>query len=327
MKMKTPQIVLIAIVMVGILGFAFSAYVVDETEQVVITQFRRVVGAPVMEPGLKFRIPVLHETNYFPKNIQAWNGEPGQIITQDKSYIWADTFARWRIVDPIAFIRIVRDMPSAQSRLSEIINPAVRDAITSHKLIETVRNTNRKMSALEVVDAELLSTEAVVEEKSQSDYQIKTGRAALTREILKAAQPKLESFGIELIDVKIKRINYIESVRESVYNRMIAERKQVAEKIRSEGRGEAQRIEGEKEKDLKQIQSDAYRTAEEIKGEADAKATKIYADAFSLDPEYYSFIQSLNIYQSALGQKSRVVLSTDSDLLQYLKEFSGTGKN
>lgn len=324
--MKTQHIVLITILLIGIMGFAASAYIVDETEQVVITKFRRVIGEPVTEPGLRFRIPLIHEANYFPKNIQAWNGEPGQIITQDKSYIWADTFARWRIVDPIAFIRIVRDMPSAQSRLSEIINPAVRDAITSHKLIETVRNSNRKMSALEVVDAEMLSTESVGE-KNQSDYQIKTGRAALTREILKAAQPKLKDFGIELLDVKIKRLNYIETVRESVYNRMIAERKQVAEKIRSEGRGEAQRIEGDKEKDLKQIQSDAYRLAQEIKGKADAEATKIYADAFSLDPEYYSFTKALDVYQTSLDKKSRVVLSTDSELLRYLKDFSGSAKH
>ncbi|PIP39414.1 MAG: HflC protein [Desulfobacterales bacterium CG23_combo_of_CG06-09_8_20_14_all_51_8] len=324
--MKTQRIVLIGIVLLMIIGFASSAYIVDETEQVVITKFRRVVGEPITEPGLKFRIPVIYEANYFPKNIQAWNGEPGQIITQDKSYIWADTFARWRIVDPIAFIKIVRDMPSAQSRLSEIINPAVRDAITSHKLIETVRNSNRKMSALEVVDTEMLSVDSV-EEKSQSDYQIQTGRAALTREILKASQPKLKNFGIELLDVKIKRLNYIETVRESVYNRMIAERKQVAEKIRSEGRGKAQGIEGDKEKDLKQIQSDAYRTAQEIKGKADAEATKIYADAFNLDPEYYSFTKALDVYQTSLDKKSRMVLSTDSEFLRYLKDFSASGKN
>jgi len=182
------------------------------------------------------------------------------------------------------------------------------------------------MSALEVVDTEMLSVDSV-EEKSQSDYQIQTGRAALTREILKASQPKLKNFGIELLDVKIKRLNYIETVRESVYNRMIAERKQVAEKIRSEGRGKAQGIEGDKEKDLKQIQSDAYRTAQEIKGKADAEATKIYADAFNLDPEYYSFTKALDVYQTSLDKKSRMVLSTDSEFLRYLKDFSASGKN
>jgi membrane protease subunit HflC len=324
--MKTQHIVLIGIFFLLIMGFAASFYIVDETEQVVITKFRRVVGEPVTEPGLKFKIPVIYEANYFPKNIQAWNGEPGQIITQDKSYIWADTFARWRIVDPVAFIKIVRDMPSAQSRLSEIINPAVRDAITSHKLIETVRNSNRKMSALEVVDTQMLEGGSG-DTKSQSDYRIQTGRAALTREILKASQPKLKNFGIELLDVKIRRLNYIETVRESVYNRMIAERKQVAEKIRSEGRGKAQGIEGDKEKDLKQIQSDAYRKAQEIKGKADAEATKIYADAFNLDPEYYSFTKALEVYQTSLDKKSRVVLSTDSEFLRYLKDFSASGKN
>jgi membrane protease subunit HflC len=307
----------ILIVLAVIFGAFFSfAFVVDETEQVVITRFREVVGDPITTPGLQFQIPYLRQLNIFPKNIQAWDGEPGEIITNDKTYIWVDTFARWRIVDPVAFIKIVTDMESARNRLSEIINPAVRDAITSHKLIETVRNSNRKMTTLDLTD--MVDDAGAV----PSVYTIQTGRANLTREILKASRPKLEQMGIELLDVKIKRVNYVQKVRDSVYNRMIAERKQMAEKIRSEGQGEAQRIAGDKERDLMGIQSEAYRTAQEIKGKADAEATRIYAEAYTMDPEYYSFTKTLDLYKSSLNEKSKLVLSTDSEFLQYLKDFS-----
>lgn len=306
----------VLIVLAVILGIFFSfAVVVDETEQVVITRFREVVGEPITKAGLQFQIPYFRQLNIFPKNIQAWNGEPGEIITNDKTYIWVDTFARWKIVDPVAFIKIVTDLESANNRLSEIINPAVRDAITSHKLIETVRNSNRRMTTLDLTD--------IVDDAGAvpSVYTIQTGRADLTREIIKASKPKLEQLGIELLDVKIKRINYVQKVRDSVYNRMIAERKQMAEKIRSEGQGEAQRIAGDKERDLLGIQSEAYRTAQEIKGKADAEATKIYAEAYNMDPEYYSFTKALDVYRTSLNEKSRLVLSTDSEFLKYLKDF------
>jgi membrane protease subunit HflC len=318
-KMKIQYIVLLVFIGAAFLGFSASAYVVDETELVVVTQFNKVVGDPITEPGLYFRIPFIQQPNYFLKNIQEWDGEPGQIPTLDKTYIWLDTFARWRITDPVAFFETVTDRDRAMSRLDDIINPAVRNAVTSHHLIETVRNSNRKMTTLDQVvmtDAESSGSKEPYENK------IKTGREKLSREILKASQPKLEKFGIELIDVKIKRVNYVQTVRDSVYGRMVAERNQMAEKIRSEGRGEAFRIEGDKEKDLRGIQSDAYKTAQEIKGKADAEATKIYADAYSIDPEYYSFTKALEVYKTSLDKKSKVVLSTDSEFLQYFKGFS-----
>lgn len=318
--MKTQYIILVVIVALGFMGFAASAFVVDETEQVVVTQFNKVVGDPITEPGLNFRIPFIQRPNYFLKNIQEWDGEPGQIPTLDKTYIWLDTFARWRIVDPVAFFETVTDRTRALSRLDDIINPAVRNAVTSHHLIETVRNSNRKMTTLEQVDIVDVNTK-----DEPSKRLIETGREKLSREILKASQPKLEKFGIQLIDVKIKRVNYVQKVRESVYARMVAERNQMAEKIRSEGRGEAFRIAGDKEKDLKLIQSDAYRAAQEIKGKADAEATTIYAEAYNLDPEYYSFTKALEVYQASLDKKSKVVLSTDSELLRYLKSFSSPG--
>ncbi|MEZ4566843.1 MAG: protease modulator HflC [Desulfobacterales bacterium] len=318
--MKTQYIILVVIVALGVMGFTASAFVVDETEQVVVTQFNKVVGDPITEPGLKFRIPFIQRPNYFLRNIQEWDGEPGQIPTLDKTYIWVDSFARWRIVDPIAFFETVTDRMLALTRLDDIINPAIRNAVTSNHLIETVRNSNREMTTLEedidVGDVEVNMGDEIID---PSAYVIQTGREKLSREILRAAQPKLEKFGIELIDVKIKRVNYVQKVRDSVYARMVAERNQVAEKIRSQGRGEAFRIEGDKEKDLKLIQSEAYRTAQEIKGKADAEATKIFADAFNKDPEYYSFTKSLEVYQMSLDKKSKVVLSTDSELFRYLK--------
>ena len=318
--MKIQYIVLLVLIAVAIMGFAASAYVVDETQQVVITQFNKVVGEPKTNPGLYFRVPFIQRANYFLKNIQEWDGEPGQIPTLDKTYIWLDTFARWQITDPVAYFETVTDRFSALSRLDDIINPAVRNAVTSHHLIETVKNSNRKMSALD--------EGTINDDESLEPYEneIKTGREKLSREILKASQPKLKKFGIELIDVKIKRVNYVQKVRESVYGRMVAERNQMAEKIRSEGRGEAFNIEGDKEKDLRGIQSDAYKTAQEIKGKADAEATKVYADAYNVDPEYYSFTKALEVYRTSLDQKSKVVLSTDSEFLQYLKGFSEAPK-
>ncbi len=307
----------LAILVVAVVAIFFvftAAYVVDETEQVVVTQFGKVVGKPKTEPGLYFKIPFIQNATYFPKNLLEWDGDPGQIPTLDKTYIWVDAFARWRIVDPITFFQTVNNTISAQGRLDDIIDPAVRNLITENRLIETVRKTNRELDTYEI---------GLEDIKERPSYKILTGREKITKQILEQAQPKLSKFGIELVDVKIKRINYVEQVRDSVYGRMIAERKQIAEKFRSEGKGEAQKILGEKERDLKRITSEAYKTAQEIKGKADAESTKLYAEAFSVDPEFYSFIKTLEIYDDALGKDSSVVLSTDSEFFKYLKGYSG----
>ena len=308
------KLAILVIAVVAIFFVFTAAYVVDETEQVVVTQFGKVVGKPKTEPGLYFKIPFIQNATYFPKNLLEWDGDPGQIPTLDKTYIWVDAFARWRIVDPITFFQTVNNTTSAQGRLDDIIDPAVRNLITENKLIETVRKTNRELDTYEI---------GLEDIKERPSYKIKTGREKITKQILEQAQPKLSKFGIELVDVKIKRINYVEQVRDSVYGRMIAERKQIAEKFRSEGKGEAQKILGEKERDLKRITSEAYRTAQEIKGKADAQSTKLYAEAFGVDPEFYSFIKTLEIYDDALGKDSSVVLSTDSEFFKYLKGYSG----
>jgi len=309
--MKTKGVLIVVVAAVIALAF-FSAYTVDETEQVVITQFGKVIGEPKTEPGLYFRIPVIQNASYFPKNLQEWDGDPGQIPTQEKTYIWVDVFARWKIVDPIKFFQVVNNMVSAQGRLDDIIDPAVRNLIAENRLIETVRRTNRELE-FELLDSDLKEEVALTN--------ITVGREKIEQAILEQAQPKLKPFGIELVDVKIKRVNYVEDVRKSVYERMIAERNKIAEKYRSEGKGEARKILGDKEKDLKEITSTAYRAAEEIKGKADAEATNIYASAFGLDPEFYSFLKTLETYQTTLDNNSSLVLSTDSEFLKYLKGY------
>jgi membrane protease subunit HflC len=306
----------LAVLIIAVVALVYStAYVVDETEQVVVTQFGRVVGSPRQEPGLYFKLPVIQHTNYFPKNLLLWNGEPGQIPTLDKTYLWVDVFARWKIVDPVTFFQTVTNTRSGLNRLDDIIDPAVRNFITSYRLIETVRLSNRELDTLEIGMEDAQKEQTGV-------YMITTGREKIIEGILKQAQPKLEKFGIELVDVKIKRINYVQEVRESVYGRMIAERKQIAEKFRSEGQGEARKILGEKERDLQQITSQAYKAAQEIKGKADAEATEIYAKAYGIDPEFYSFTKTLDLYRETLDKKSTLILSTDSDFLKYLKGYA-----
>jgi len=316
--MKTRGFLVIALIAAAVVLYE-SAFVVSETEQVVITQFGRIVRDPITDPGLKFKIPFIEKATFFPKNIQEWDGEPGQIPTLDKTFIWVDAFARWKIVDPVKFFQTVNNRSNAVSRLNDIIDPAVRNFITSYKLIDAVRKSNRELDTSEVGLEDQ-------EKKPQSHYVISLGREKITQGILEQAQPKVSQFGIELVDVKIKGINYVEEVRKSVYDRMIAERKQIAEKFRSEGKGEAQKILGQKERDLQQITSEAYRISQEVKGKADAEAAKIYADAYGIDPDFYAFTQTLEIYNESLNKDASLLLSTDSELLKYFKGISPKSK-
>ena len=311
--MKFKFILILVIIVLGVLYASY--YTVDETEQVIITQFGRPIGDPKTNPGLYFKIPIIQQANYFPKILLEWDGEPGKIPTLDKTFIWVDTFARWKIVDPLAYFQTVNNEVAAHARLDDIINSAVRNFVTSYPLIETVRMTNRELDTFEV---------GVEEVKGKSRLGIvTTGRGKIARGILDQAQPKMQKFGIQLVDVKIKRINYVEEVQKTVYGRMIAERKQIAEKFRSEGQGEARKIEGDRERDLKEITSEAYKTAQEIKGKADAEATRIYAQAFGKDPDFYSFLQTLDIYKETMDKDSSLILSTDSEFLKYFKGYKG----
>ena len=314
MKRIIAIILLIAIFYVVKSGF----YIVDERKQVVLTLFQKggaIIGKPVTKPGLKFKIPVFHVANVYAKNLLEWDGDPKKPIpTGDKTNIWVYTFCRWRIKDPIVFMKKVRNETSAQQKLDNIINGALRNLVSSHNLKESVRNTDRKMRLN-------LGSDTLTEDTTA--YNIVLGRSAMCQHIRAQAQPKLLDLGIELVDVRIKRINYVNDVLQDVFRRMIAERKQFAEKYRSEGRGESQQIIGEKEKELKRIYSEAYRKAEVIKGKADAKATKIYAAAYNRDPEFYSFIKTLDLYKKSFDSTNTLIMSTkNNDFLKYFKQYS-----
>jgi modulator of FtsH protease HflC len=316
MNSNAIKIMIVTVAAAALVLVFTSAYIVDETEQVVITQFGRIVGEPVKEPGLKFKTPFIQTANYFPKNLLEWDGDPGQVPTKDKTYIWVDTFARWKISDPILYFQTVKDEFSALKRLDDIIDPAMRNLITSYPLVETVRNTDRAMDTFDVINDDENKNRRV-------RYQVNLGWDEISRRIVAQSSKKLEEFGIELVDMKIKWVNYIDSVRRSVYDRMIAERNQIAEKFRAEGKGEASNIRGEKEKELQKIKSEAYRTAQETKGHADAEATRIYAAAYGVDPDFYAFQKTMEVYKKSLSKDSSLILSTDSDLMKYMK---GVGK-
>ena len=303
--------IFIIIVLLICTVFFVSAYVVDEREQVIITQFGRKIGDPITKSGLKFKAPFIQKVNRFPKNILEWDGEKGELPTSNKTYIWVDTFARWRISDPYLFFQRCKNVRGALIRIGDIINPAIKNAVASYPLIETVRNTNRKM--------DMLNEDLLENEQAKTDSEVVTGRSKIMHQILLAARAKLSDMGIDLIDVKVKQLNYRDDVRESVYDRMIAERTQIVEKLRSQGRGEAQKILGDKDKELKKITSNAYKEAQKIKGDADAQATRIFGEAFSQDPEFYAFIKTLEVYNSAFDDKSALILSTDSEFLKYMK--------
>lgn len=310
------RLLLVVLVALGLLIYD-GVFVVDETEQVVKTQFGRPVGTPIVEPGLYFKIPLVHKANYFPKNILAWDGDPGQIPTLDKTYIWVDTFARWQIKDPLKFLQTVNNVTNALARLDDILDSAVRNLVTSYPLIESVRNSNRKM------EMEEEKTKAEMEEPNK---EVEIGRNKITEMVYQQAYPKLEQYGIHLVDVKFKRINYVEEVQKSVYARMIAERKQMAEKFRSEGIGEANKIQGAKERDLKEIMSEAYRRAQEIKGKADAEAARIYAEAYNQAPEFYSFLKGLEVMKNATGKDTKLILSTRSEVFRFLRSQGTNNK-
>jgi membrane protease subunit HflC len=308
--LKNPRLLIISVaITVGIAVLLSSVYVVNETQQVVITQFGEPVGQPITTPGLHFKVPFTQDANYFDKRFLEWDGSPNQIPTKDKRFIWVDSYARWRISDPLLFFQRLRDERGAQSRLDDILDGETRNAIARNDLVEVVRTSNRDPATIPVESEE---TNAALEK-------IQLGRQALTRQILATTAPRVKEFGIELMDFQFKRINYVEQVQNDVFQRMIAERKRVAERYRSEGAGEAARISGERERDLQRIQSEAYRTAQETRGKADAQATRIYAEANNRDAAFYAFTKSMETYESAVDAKTILILTTNGELLKYLE--------
>ena len=299
------------IIVLGVLFVLSSAtYQVHEVNQVIITQFGEPTGEPVTEPGLHFKIPFVQQTNYFEKRFLEWDGNPNQVPTKDKRFIWVDTYARWRIVDPLRFFQRLRDELGAQSRLDDILDGETRNAVARYDLIEIVRSTNRDPDTVQIESDE---ETAILDE-------IQMGRQKIAAEILERAAGRTEDLGIELLDLRLKRINYVAEVQQDVFARMIAERQRIAAEFRSEGQGESARISGERERDLARITSEAYRTAEEIRGTADAEATSIYAAAYNRDPDFYAFTKSLETYEETMDASTFFMLGTDSELLKYLEQ-------
>jgi membrane protease subunit HflC len=290
---------------------AFSCvYTVSETEQVVLTQFGKPVGGVITVPGLHAKLPIIQEVHRFDKRWLEYNGDANEIPTRDKKYIWVDTYARWRIVDALRFFQAVQDERGGQSRLDDIVDGETRNAVASYDLIEIVRSSNRDFATIEELEG-IDAAEAL--------GKVKTGRDKIAQQILERAAKITPVFGVELEDVRFKRINYTESVQQSVYQRMIAERKRIAERSRSEGQGRAAEIRGQKERDVLAASSVGYRDAQQLKGKADAKATAIYARAYGRDPSFYEFMKSMETLRSSLDDGASVVLTTDSDLFKYLK--------
>lgn len=308
---NAKPIIIGAVALAAIITLFSSAYVVDEMHQVIITQFGEPVGQPVTTPGLHFKRPFIEQANYFDRRFLEWDGNPNQIPTRDKRFIWVDAYSRWRIADPLLFFQRLRDELGAQSRLDDILDGETRNAIARNDLVEVVRSTNRDPADVPVES----------EEETSTLDTIQMGRSAIAKQILDVTSPRVAEFGIELLDFRFKRINYVEQVQNDVFERMIAERKRIAERYRSEGAGEAARISGERERELQRIQSEAYRTAEETRGKADAEATRVYAEAHNRDRSFYAFTKSMETYEKAVDPKTVLVLTTKGELLRF---FEGT---
>ena len=307
--MTLTRLILLAGLLAGLIVAASSAYRVGEAEQVIITQFGDPVGAPITTPGLHFKVPFVQQANYFDKRFLEWDGSPNQVPTKDKRFIWVDTYARWRIVNPLLFFQRLRDERGAQSRLDDILDGEMRNAVARYDLIELVRNTNRNPDDIPIE----------AEEEEVILNRIEKGRDQVSREILERAAGRTADLGIEILDLRIKRINYVDEVQRDVFARMIAERQRIAELYRSEGQGEAARIQGERERDLQRIQSEAFKPAEEMRGKADAAATDIYAAAYGRDADFYAFTRSLETYEKVMDSGTTIILGTDSELLRYLE--------
>ncbi len=303
-------IFLILLVVIGV-GLYSSIFIVNETQQVIKTRFGKPIGSAITAPGVHFKIPILDVLHYFDKRYLEWDGRPNQIPTKDKRFIWVDTYARWHITDPLKFYQRLYNEQGAHSRLDDIIDGETRNAVASHDLIEIVRKSNRES---------LIDSTALDENIELVD--IKVGREKIGDMILNKSQDRCADLGIEILDFEFKRINYVKEVQEKVFERMISERKRIADKYRSEGQGEASRIEGEKERELLRIRSEAYRTAQEIKGKADAEATAIYNQAYNRSAEsrdFYQFMKTMETYLNTIDSSTTVMLSTDGDFYKYLR--------
>lgn len=310
--MKSKLIIILSIVFAVLLFNGI--YILDETKQAIVTQFGKPVGEPRTDPGLNFKVPFLHKVQFFDKRYLEWDGDKNQVPTKDKKFIFVDTYARWEITNPLQFFIRLRDERSAQSRLDDILDGETRNAVASHDLLDLVRSSNR--------DPEI--TEDFMEEIEVLE-DISVGRARIEEIILKKANERTADLGVRILDFRFKRMNYVDEVRDRVYDRMISERNRIADQFRSEGQGEARKIEGNKERDLAQIQSEAFRLAEEIKGKADAEATNIYASAYNRNRQsvdLYKFVRSMESFEKSMDGNTSLILSSDSEFFRYLKKLN-----
>jgi membrane protease subunit HflC len=310
--MKTKSILISVLVLIFLIGLYSSVFIVQEKDQVVITQFGKPVGEAITEPGMYFKLPLIQDANYFEKRVMEWNGDPNQVPTKDKKFIFVDTYARWQITDPLQFFKRLTNERNAQSRIDDILDGDTRDFIANNDIEEAVRTSNR---VPESSDTEIIGDSLV---------KIYVGRDSIQRMILESANKQAIELGIEILDFRFKRINYVQEVQNQVYERMKSERFRIADKFRSEGQGEASRINGEKERELKNIQSLAFRDAEMIKGKADATAASIYAKAYdksSQSRSLYGFMKSMETFEKTFDGKTSIFISTDSELYKYLKKM------
>jgi membrane protease subunit HflC len=314
---KIAKFIISLLALGAVIFLSNSFFIVNEPQQVIITQFGKPVGSMIDKPGVHFKIPFIQTAHFFDKRFLEWNGSPNQVPTKDKRFIWVDMFARWRIHDPLLFFQRVHDERGAKSRLDDILDGETRNAIAKHNLVEVIRSTNRDFQS---------DDESGVFNDSNALEKIEYGREKTTRIILAAAAPRIRELGIELLDLRFKRINYVDEVQNKIFERMISERKRIAEKYRSEGDGEASKILGDKERELKSIQSEAYKTAQEIIGKADAQAITIYAEAYNRNEdsrEFYRFLKTMETYKTTLSDKDWLIMSTKGDFFKYLQSLDG----
>jgi modulator of FtsH protease HflC len=318
--MKSPVFlaVIVIVLLVGIIVIRASIFILDQAEQAVIVQLGAPVGDPITEPGLHWKLPFIQEVRRFDKRLLSWDGDPNQIPTRGEQFISVDTTARWRIVDPLVFMQRVQNERGATMRLNDILDSIVRDHISASDLVDIVRSKDWKISQEDLERAQIVGEE----DEEILLQKVETGREEIVRSILEQAGKQMPELGIELVDIRIKRVDYVEAVQQRVYERMIAERQRIAEQFRSEGQGRAAEIDGTTQRTLSEIQSEARRQAEVIRGNADAEATKIYSEAFGADPEFYAFLRTLESYGKSLGPRSTILLGADSDYFQFLKNIS-----
>jgi HflC protein len=307
--MKSKKLIIPIVILLIILFNAF--YVLDETQQAIITQFGEPIGESIVNAGLHFKVPFIQKVHFFEKRLLEWDGDPKQIPTSDKRYIWIDTFSRWQIENPLRFYETTRYETAAHSRLDDIISGTTRDIISSNKLLEIVRNTDRELVFTQEYE------ESTLEDAARETINI--GRRRIADSIFVASKDKIAEYGIKLIDVRVKRLNYNTEVQNKVFDRMISEREKIAARYRSEGEGKSSEILGRMKKEIDQIESEAYETAQKIKGEADAKAIRIYANAYNRDPGFYELLKTLETYEHTIDNKNTLIMTTDSDYYKFLK--------